>query len=297
MSLALPTLSRLRVALIGAGKVGTAVAEMLRGAGHDIVGVASRTTRSARSGAARLSTQTFDSTRELPPCDVVLVGTNDDAIEEVARDVALHIVSPVVVCHFAGSEGTEPLSSVASAGGWTCAAHPVASCPSAAAALRRLPGCAWGVSGDVAVRSWVAAIVERDLGGRAVAVREEDRALWHAAAVTTANGLAALVSSGERLLAHAGVAQPSSVLGPLCAGVIANIEETGSADEALTGPVVRGDSGTIVRHVSELRERAPDLVDTYVFTSRLVLASALRSRRLDAARGHDVERALEAAWT
>jgi predicted short-subunit dehydrogenase-like oxidoreductase (DUF2520 family) len=93
------------------------------------------------------------------------------------------------------------------------------------------------------------------------------------------------------------VAQPSGVLGPLCAGVIANIEETGSADEAITGPVVRGDSATIVRHVSELRDRAPDLVDAYLFTSRLILASALRARRLDAPRGHELERALETAWT
>jgi predicted short-subunit dehydrogenase-like oxidoreductase (DUF2520 family) len=297
MSLTLPTAPPLRVVLIGAGKVGTAVAEMLRGAGHDIVGVASRTTRSARAGAERLSASSFDVTRELPPCDVVLIATNDDAIQEVARHAARHSLEDVVVWHLAGYLGTEPLSPAASAGGRTCAAHPVASCPSLDAALRRLPGCTWGVSGHVEVRSWAAAIVERDLRGRTVAVREEDRALWHAAAVTTANGVAALVSSGERLLAHAGVAQPFGVLGPLCRGVIANIDEMGSADEALTGPVVRGDTATIAQHVSELQARAPDLAGAYVATSRLVLASALRSGRLDATRGRDVERALEATWT
>jgi predicted short-subunit dehydrogenase-like oxidoreductase (DUF2520 family) len=297
MNLTLPTAPSLRVVLIGAGKVGTAVAEMLRRGGHDIVGVASRTTRSARTGAERLGAPIFDVTRALPPCDVVLIATNDDTIEEIAGHVARHIAGTALVCHFAGSMGTGPLAAVAAAGGRTCAAHPVASCPSVEAALRRLPGCTWGVSGDTEVRSWAAAIVERDLGGRAVAVRDEDRALWHAAAVTAANGVAALMSYGEQLLAHAGVAQAPGVLGPLCAGVIANIEETGSADEALTGPVVRGDANTIVRHVSELQERAPELVDAYALTTRLVLASALRSGRLDAPRGRDVRRALEAAWT
>jgi predicted short-subunit dehydrogenase-like oxidoreductase (DUF2520 family) len=67
----------------------------------------------------------------------------------------------------------------------------VASCPTLEAALKRLPGCTWGISGDADVRAWAAAIVERDLDGRVVTVKDEDRAAWHVAAVMTANGVAA----------------------------------------------------------------------------------------------------------
>jgi predicted short-subunit dehydrogenase-like oxidoreductase (DUF2520 family) len=88
-----------------------------------------------------------------------------------------------------------------------------------------------------------------------------------------------------------------TVLGPLCAGVIANAGDAGTADAALTGPVVRGDTGTITRHVRELRKRAPDLAESYVHAMRVVLAAALSAGSLEAARGRDVERALEAAWT
>jgi predicted short-subunit dehydrogenase-like oxidoreductase (DUF2520 family) len=283
--------------LIGAGKVGIAVARLLHDSGHDVVSVASRTRRSAERAAARFGAGVFDLRDGLPACEVALIATTDDAIGEVAEDIARHMPSRPVVCHFAGALGTGPLSLVADAGARTCAMHPVASCPTLEAALKRIPDCTWGISGDVDVRAWAAAVVERDLDGRVVTVKEEDRPVWHVAAVMTANGVAALLSSGERLLARAGVTDPTTVLGPLCAGVIANAEEAGTADAALTGPIVRGDTGTIARHVNELRKRAPDLAEIYVHSMRVVLAAALRSGSLDAMRGRDVERALEAAWT
>jgi predicted short-subunit dehydrogenase-like oxidoreductase (DUF2520 family) len=297
MSLSLPTASPMRVVVVGAGRVGTAVAHMLHEAGHEIVAIASRTRLSAERAAARMGAATFEVRDGLPPCDLALIATNDDVIEEVAELIARGMHHRVTVCHFAGAMGTAPLSSVAEAGGRTCALHPVASCPTVEAALRRLPGCAWGISGDPDVRAWATLIVERDLRGRVVEVREEDRAVWHVAAVMTANGVAALLSSGEHLLARARVAQPAAVLGPLCAGVIANAGDAGTADAALTGPVVRGDTGTITRHVNELRARAPDLAESYVLATRVVLAAALRSGSLDASRGREVERVLESAWT
>jgi predicted short-subunit dehydrogenase-like oxidoreductase (DUF2520 family) len=273
--------------------VGTAVGQMLVDAGHRIVGVASRTDASAERASARWRAPVFAAETGLPPSDFVLIATSDDAIEAVATRSARHVVPGTVVCHFAGSLGTAPLHAVEAAGGRACALHPVASCPDAEAALRRLPGCAWGVTCGPELRAWAQELVGRDLRGHPVLVDEEDRAVWHVASVVTANGAAALMSAGEQLLARIGVAEPASVLAPLCAGVVANARQAGSAGAALTGPVVRREPHTLVRHVRALRERAPDLVETYVLATRTIVVAAQQAGRIDAAAGRAMERALE----
>jgi predicted short-subunit dehydrogenase-like oxidoreductase (DUF2520 family) len=297
LTLAPSEAASLRVALVGAGRVGTAAAHLLKEAGHSIVGVASRSALSAERAAARLGAPTFDLRSPVPRCEVVLIAVGDDAIRSVAAAVARSLSPGVVVCHTAGSLGTEPLRPVADVDGLPCALHPVASCPSVEAALRVLPGCTWGVTCRPELQDWARRLVRRDLGGRPVIVREEDRVLWHIAAVVAANGTAALMAAGERVLARIGIPEPGAALAPLCAGVVANAREAGLAGLALTGPVVRGEAETVVRHVDELRRRAPDLVEIYVMATRTILLAAQRAGRLDAAQGRALERALEDAWT
>lgn len=263
-------------ALVGAGRVGTAVAELLRRAGHRPVAVASRTPASARRTADLLETEVHE-VDSLPAADVVLIGTPDGAIEEVATKIAPRLAEGAVVVHFAGSLGIEALSLV---GTGRAALHPVQACPDVDAAIRRIPGSAWGVTCSEGLETWVSDLVEKDLAGHPYLVPDAARPLWHSAAVVTSNGLSALLALGEALLGSVGIDDPVRVLGPLAAGTLANAVEGGGGGKTLTGPAVRGEAGTLVRHLDGIESSAPGLEKAYGLASRLIVETALHTGRI-----------------
>lgn len=269
---------RFGLCLVGAGRAGTAVAAALRGAGHRVEGVASRTASSAETAAARLHAPGL-ALDELPECDVVLLGVPESALEPVAATVAPQIAPGTVVWHLAGSAGVEALAPVAAAGGARCALHPVQAFPDPDAGLARLPGSAWGLTCDEGIAGWARTVVSEDLGGRVFELREEDRPVWHAAAVTAASGAIAIMSLGERLLASIGVDAAGEVLGPLAGAAVANAAARG-ATASLTGPAVRGEWATVNSHVRALEALAPELVEPYREATRLVLRVAAGAGRV-----------------
>jgi predicted short-subunit dehydrogenase-like oxidoreductase (DUF2520 family) len=276
--------------LIGAGRVGTAVAVLLQRSGHRFVGVASRSPEGAQRAADLLGAPIFD-TELMPSADAALVGVPVDQLERVGVKLAsLHRTE--IVCHFAGSVGLAPLRAAAEVGMSVAALHPVQTCPDVDTAVQLLPGSAWGVTTSPAIGSWARTLIIQDLHGLPVEVAEHDRALWHAAAVSTAGGLAALMSLGERMLSEIGVADPSRVLGPLAAGVITIASAAGEAGSVMTGPVVRGEVG-IIRAQVEALSRSPELLEGYCLTMRTILLAALRADRIDGAMADTIGRALE----
>lgn len=271
----------LRIVLIGAGRVGTVVTELLRRRGHVVSGVASRSAASARKAAERFGVDTFDHHATLPEADVVLLGVPDGAIEEVAGQVAKRLRHRSIVVHFAGASGIGPLKSVLEAGGGAAALHPVQACPDVKSAVERIPGSAWGVTTSSGLEAWAADLVARELGGDPVVVAEEHRPLWHAAAMITSNGIAALLGTGEALLASIDIEAPARVLGPLAAGTVTNAGVGGGGAATLTGPLVRGDSDTIATHLEHIVRAAPHLVEDYARVVRVIVATALRAGRID----------------
>ena len=263
------------IALIGAGRVGTAVSVLLKQRGHRIVAVSSRTEASAAAAADLLSAEAVPPER-LPAADVVLVGVPDHALSATAELVAR--TGSQVAVHFAGSVGVDPLRAACEA---VCALHPVQACPDVDTAVRRLPGSAWGVTCDEEVRAWAHRLIETDLEGTAVDVDEDDRARWHSAAVTTSNGIAALMATGEALLASMGIPSPEHVLGPIAAGTVANVRELGGGAKALTGPVVRNEAAVIARHLDAISAQAPELLAAYRSAVCMIVDAATATGRID----------------
>ena len=284
----------MRVALVGAGRVGTAVAFLLRQSGHDIVGVSSRTEDSARAAATRLSAQTFMPTPdEVIDANLVLIGVPDGEIRDVAAALAPSVKAGTVVAHLSGSLGRGPLEPLSEAR--TCALHPFQACPDVDTAIRRLPGSAWGVTcPDADTERWVCEVLERDLQGFPVVVRDEDRALWHAAAVATSNGLAALLGASEAILAAIQIESPERILTPIASGTLANASEGGGGSRTLTGPVVRGEATTVKRHMDALSARAPELLPVYRAAARLILETATVSGRISSTERNAIEEVVEA---
>jgi predicted short-subunit dehydrogenase-like oxidoreductase (DUF2520 family) len=278
--------------LIGAGRVGTAVAILLQRSGHRLVGVASRSLESAQRAADLLGAPVFE-TSLMPAADVALLGVPVDTLVSVGAELAASHRTEIV-CHFAGTVGVSPLRDAAEAGMSVAALHPVQTCPDVETAVRLLPGSAWGVTTSPEIAEWARDLIVDDLRGVPVEVTEEDRALWHAAAVTTSNGAAALMALGEAMLAAMGVLRPAEVLGPLAAGTVATATAAGDVGGTLTGPVVRGEAATIAAHVHALQTCAPELLEPYRLVARTTLLAAQRMGRVEPSVAQTILSALEA---
>lgn len=275
-----------RLALIGAGRVGTAVALLLRDAGWAVVGVASRTDHSAKKAAERLGARVFEMTSP-PDADCYLIGATDEGIAEIVPALGGKLPVGSVVVHLSGARGVSVLEPLTAEGIEAAALHPVAACPDVETALRRLPGSAWGITCTERAEPLAVRFVEA-LGGEAVRVAEADRPIWHAASVMTSNGLSALLALGEMFLAETTEASPAGILGPLARGSLENALEGGGGAATLTGPVVRGEVGTVRRHL-EAMERSPELRSAYVAMAGVILEVARRAERIDPDVATDME--------
>jgi predicted short-subunit dehydrogenase-like oxidoreductase (DUF2520 family) len=272
-------------ALVGAGRVGTAVARLLKDAGNEPRAIASRSEASARRAGDLLGAPAM-SVAGIPEVDVVLIGAGDDAISELARQVA---GKSRAVVHFAGAYGISCLEAAIEAGAWGCALHPVQACPDIETAISRLPGSAWGVTCTWPAHDWAHSVVNDQLHGLAIDVPEDARAVWHSAAVSTSNGIAALMAVGERLLASIGMAEPEKILGPLARGTVDNAIEGGGGAATLTGPAIRGDTSTIARHLEEIERSAPQLLRAYALAAEVILEAG----SVDASTAESIRRLLE----
>ncbi len=225
-----------------------------------------------------------------PECDVVLLGVTDGALEEIAARLAPILAGPEIVCHFAGARGVHVLEALSDQARGLCALHPVQAIPSVEAGVDRLPGSAWGVTCSAGLEEWAEPFVSEELGGTPVMVPEDDRASWHAAAVMSSNGIVALLALGGMILEGIGIGGPSDILGPLAAGTLANVAEVGGAAKALTGPIARGETSTVERHIEAL-STTPELRDAYLNAARLIFAAAAAPGRA-VPEGNDAMRAL-----
>ena len=151
--------------------------------------------------------------------------------------------------------------------------------------VQRLAGCSFGVTAPEELRLAAEALVI-EMGGEPECVAEEARPLYHAALALGANHLVTLVSQAMDLLRAAGVAAPDRMLGPLLGAALDNALRSG--DAALTGPVARGDAGTVAAHVTELRAHAPQAVASYLAMARATADRALAAGLLKPATAADL---------
>jgi predicted short-subunit dehydrogenase-like oxidoreductase (DUF2520 family) len=268
----------LTVGLIGTGRVGTVLAAALTAAGHRVVAATGGSPDSVDRAARLLPGVPLRPADEVAArCGLVLVAVPDDVLAPLVAGLAeLRAWQPgMLVVHTSGAHGAGVLAPAARAGARTIAMHPAMTFTGAAADLGRLAGTTFGVTTEhpAAARALVA-----DLGGELVEVAEADRPLYHAALVVGANHLVTLVNEAADLLARAGVAEPAQVLLPLLHAALDNALRSG--DAALTGPVSRGDAGTVAGHLRVLGERAPDAVPGYAAMARLTAGRALAAGRI-----------------
>ncbi len=199
-------------------------------------------------------------------------------VQGVARSTGFR--SDQVVAHTSGRHGVAVLAPAAAHGAVTMAVHPAMTFTGTARDLDRLAGTRFGVTADPGHLDLADALV-RELGGTSLHVAEPDRDLYHAALAHGANHLVTLVADARDLLTRAGVADPAGTLRPLLQAALDNALEEGSG--ALTGPVARGDAGTVAAHLRAISTVDPDSGDLYAALARHTAARAVADGRLRAA--------------
>jgi predicted short-subunit dehydrogenase-like oxidoreductase (DUF2520 family) len=282
--------ARLRVGIIGPGRAGTALARALERAGHDIVAasaVSDISKRRARDNfpGARLT----DPARVLEAADLVLVTVPDDVLPGLVEGLAATGAPYAgrLVAHASGAHGCRVLDPATRAGALPLALHPVMTFTGRADDADRIKGVSFGVTAPDPLRPAAEALVI-EMGGEPVFIAEENRALYHAALAFAANHLVTIVAEAASLLREAGADNPGQLLGPLLGAALDNALRLG--DAGLTGPVARGDDGTVAAHVAAIGAHAPAALPAYRALARLTADRALAAGILSAS---DAERLLD----
>lgn len=266
-----------RVAVIGPGRVGTALGVALDRAGYRVQAVAGRGEASLRAFVERLPDADVHAVTEVGrEVDLVLVCVPDDELPGVVRAAARAdgVGEGTRWVHTSGGHGVDVLRPAKLAGAAVAACHPAQSFPDPDSGLASLPGTAWAVTADEPDLGWARVLVT-DLRGTPVTVGASSRTLYHAGLTVGSNATASVVTLARDLLLGSGITDPGQFLGPLVTTTAGNAADRGAA--ALTGPVRRGDAGTVARHLEELRAVMPEAVDAYLALSRLALGHARRA--------------------
>jgi len=251
----------MRLAIVGRGRLGNALAAALTAAGRDVTGPLGRGSDGQSSDGQSSDGQASDGRRP----DAVLLCVPDAEISAAASFIA----PGPLVGHCSGATTLAPLAPHEA-----FSLHPLMSVTSAGA---RFAGAGAAIAGSTARATDLAADLATVLGMRAVVVTDHDRAAYHAAASIASNLLVTLEAAAERIARSAGVGR--ELLLPLVRATIENWAALGP-ERALTGPVARGDEATVARQRAAVADRAPDLLpmfDALVAATR-TLADAAKAR-------------------
>ena len=273
--------TRRRIGFIGAGTVGTALAVRLSGGGYSVVAVSSRTRASAqRLADAVPGCRAYDSAQDVADnAQVVFITTPDDAIAGVVAGLKWHRGQGVLHC--SGSDSSRTLEPARSCGAYVGGFHPLQTFASVEHAIQNIPGSTFAIEAEEPLLSMLQGMAA-DLGGEWVRLSAGDKVLYHAAAVIACNYLVTLVKLATDLWQDFGASpqQATKALLPLLRGTLNNIENVGIPD-CLTGPIARGDSGTVAKHIDALEQSAPGVLTTYRELGLQTIPIALAKGRID----------------
>jgi predicted short-subunit dehydrogenase-like oxidoreductase (DUF2520 family) len=289
------------IGIVGAGRAGSALALALAGAGWPPVAVSSRDGERRRAiGALLPGVSIVAEARDVVRAtDLVLLAVPDDVIEVAARGLDAPVGS--IVAHLSGVHPAGVLRGCVPAGVAIGAFHPLVAFADIRRASEALAGAWIAIDGDpVAIEALRDVAVA--LGARAVVLDGDEtraataKAAHHAAAVLAAGGFVALLDVIVELGRVAGLdaSDALAMYGSLIPQGLANAAAVG-LDDALTGPIVRGDVGTLRAHLDAIDAHAPDARRVYLALALRQLRIARRRGALDGAAATELRRLLDAA--
>ena len=305
------TSRRPAVAVVGAGRLGSALALALGQSGYPVVALVARRAAHARHAARALSPRplALDATRlDLLPdtVNLILVTTPDDQIAEVAARLAGVVAArrgsqqrrrPRVALHASGALPADALAPLGEQGFSLGSLHPLVSISDPLAGAQSLRRAFYCLEGEARALT-VARQLVRALGGRSFSIAARDKSLYHAAAVITSGHTVALFSLAAGLLARCGLsdARARQVLLPLLASTLENLKSR-APEEALTGTFARADLHTVRKHLDALEgvEDVRGATAVYALLGERSLRMAARRHKFDPAVAEEIAALLRRA--
>ncbi|MDD5288415.1 MAG: DUF2520 domain-containing protein [Dehalococcoidales bacterium] len=286
----------IKIGIIGAGTVGSALAIRLVEKGYAVVAVSSRTHASAeRLAQAIEGCQAVDTNQIVADIvDIVFITTPDGVIPKVAAELQWH--KGQSVAHCSGADSTETLEPARQMGANVGAFHPLQTFASVKHAIDNLPGSTFAIEAEEPFLSTLKEMADK-LNCHSIELKAEDKVVYHAAAVIACNYLVTLVKLADDLWQTFGIPreQATQALLPLLKGTLNNIANVG-IPQSLTGPIARGDTGTVKKHLEALKKEAPDVMSTYCELGLQTIPIALAKGKIDENKADELRAMLKAGF-
>ncbi len=283
----------MKLGFIGAGVVGTAMAVRLQEKGYPVIAVASRSKTSADKLAGTIEgCQSYDNKQSVADlADIVFVTTPDDEVPEVVSELTWHSGQGVIHC--SGVDSLDILQKAKTDGAQVGGFHPLQTFASVRHAIENLPGSTFAAEAEEPLLSTLRNMAQ-SLEGNFVELGLGDKALYHAAAVIACNYTVTLMKMATDLWKSFGVPtdEATKALLPLLKGTINNIENVGLPD-CLTGPIARGDFGTVLKHLDAMEKKSPEITRAYREMGIQTIPIALNKGKIDLARAEELRLLLQ----
>ncbi|WP_168198198.1 Rossmann-like and DUF2520 domain-containing protein [Crassaminicella thermophila] len=258
----------MKIGFIGAGKVGTAFGIYLKNNGFEVCGYYSKTFASAQQAAMLTNSKAVVCVDEIVnTSEILFITTSDDAIEKVCNDLAqknlLH--KGQIIVHMSGAASSNILREAKKKGCFIYSMHPLQAFADIEKAVEDLKSTVFSIEGDQEKFEVMENILKK-LGNTYFKLTQEQKSIYHMTACVVSNYLVTLMDYGLSLFLSIGIDEEEGykALYPLIEGTIKNIYNLGTKN-ALTGPIARGDIGTVQKHIEALKNIKPDCLEFYKF--------------------------------
>ncbi|MGP8154610.1 MAG: Rossmann-like and DUF2520 domain-containing protein [Smithella sp.] len=272
------------LAIIGTGMVGTAIGFLLKKAGYKVISIYDKSPAAMKRALPYTGGEAFLKPQDaVEKTDCVLITTPDDAILSACREIAIcPVIKGKLVFHMSGAGGLDLLTPAKKAGASVASIHPLQSFSSIDQAIQNIPGSYFGITADKESQAPAKSIV-RDLRGIPLVVSPDQKPLYHAAACFASNYLVSLMNVAESIYHVIGLNEKDAKKAflPLVYGSLKNIENSGSIS-SLTGPIARGDFGTIKKHIMAINENLPQYSSLYSSLGLITVKVAQQKGTLNA---------------
>jgi len=286
-----------KIGIVGAGRLGSSFARALCEAGCSVVAVSDKIESRARACAAMCGVETAATSPENLPDDLTLLilAVADDDIPNVVEELAytLSITPQTIVVHTSGALTADVLAPLKPKTRLLASMHPVQTFSGSSDDWQRLFGIYYGIEGYNRAVPRLRAVVTK-LKSKVFLVPKKKKALYHLGCVFSSNILVAVHEAAIQIMEHTGITETEAVqiLEPLVQASFENVQKSGTV-KALTGPVSRGDLGTVKHHIRELEKYLPDLLPMYLTSSLKLLQIARRQNKVDPEKLNRIESLLK----
>lgn len=287
----------MRIGFIGSGKVATAFGRYLHIKGATVSGYFDRHPEKTAHASRQTQSAAFQSSADTAArSDMIFITTRDDQIEETCRQLCREnsIESRHLVGHMSGAHSSRLLCDARKLGAAVFSLHPLQAFADEKESLDALPRTYFSLEGDMARLEPVTDLLAQ-MGNRYFTLAPEHKSLYHLSACILSNYLVTLAASGMAALEAAGIdpQEGFQAMRPLIDGTLANIAQLGPA-RALTGPIARGDAGTISQHMEALETQGLDHIKSvYAFMGLKTLDLAGKEMTTTLDKAAAVKRLLE----